>query len=212
MKFVDDITRKMRTSMNTLDGMVVIARETIARGGDPKETMTAVSACLDMIADESKRLVKNLDELNRIESAGEQDAVSERLVSGRYADRHFMIVDDVPSNAVVVAEMLSLCGGIAVTAMNGQGAVNTFSKSDPGDFDCILMDLRMPVMDGFAAAEAIRAMDRPDAKTIPIVAMSADTFAEDRERAAAVGMNACLTKPVRFQELSAILDKYLKIG
>lgn len=206
---VNDLARKMRTSMNTLNGMVTISRERIARGEDPAATLKAVSSGLDMIAEETARMIGYLGDLDQFDSGKAEELKSENLVSGRFADRHFLIVDDVPGNAMVIAEMLSLCGGVVVTASNGASALSAFEKSEPGSFDCVLMDLRMPEMDGFAAAAAIRALDRDDAKRVPIIAMSADTFAEDRERSAAAGMNACITKPVRFKELSEILTAYL---
>lgn len=210
MNVVKGITRKMRTSMNTLNGMVTIARERIARGEDPAKTLQNVKASLDMVADESLRMIELLNDLDQLDTEKKTEELqSENLVAGRFADRHFLVVDDVPGNAMVVAEMLSLCGGIVVTATNGKSAVGAFERSEVNSFDCILMDLRMPEMDGFTATATIRAMDRPDAKRIPIIAMSADTFVSDLEKATTVGMNACVTKPVRLKELSKIIEQVL---
>ena len=79
---------------------------------------------------------------------------------------------------------------------NGEIAVKIFEESEVGYFDVILMDVRMPVMDGLTATRAIRAMERPDAKTVPIVAMTANVFDEDVERSLQAGMNAHLSKPI----------------
>lgn len=88
-----------------------------------------------------------------------------------------------------------------VHAENGQEAVDLFTASALGEFDIILMDMQMPVMDGCAASAEIRSMDRPDAKTVTIFACTANTFQEDRDRALASGMNDFLPKPVDIQLL-----------
>ena len=96
-----------------------------------------------------------------------------------------------------IAEFLLQEAGVEVTkAFNGQQAVQAFNCSAPGTFDAILMDVMMPVMDGHAAARAIRALDRTDAKTVPIFAMTANAFAEDRQKALEAGMTDHLTKPL----------------
>ena len=86
-------------------------------------------------------------------------------------------------------------------AQNGEIAVHMFGEKPAGYFDAILMDVRMPVMDGLSATRAIRALDHPDAKTIPIIAMTANVFDEDVERSFAAGMNAHLSKPIEPERL-----------
>lgn len=100
------------------------------------------------------------------------------------------------------------------TAKNGQEAVDLFAKSEPGFFDIILMDIMMPIMDGLEATRRIRAMNRPDALAIPIVAMSANAFQQDIEQSLAAGMNAHLTKPLDGPQIAATMKKFLapKIG
>ena len=100
--------------------------------------------------------------------------------------------------------------GIKVTkAADGQQAVEAFAASPVGGFDAILMDVMMPVRDGHEATRAIRAMDRPDAKTIPIFAMTANAFIEDRRKALESGMNEHLPKPIDPDALYRLLVKYL---
>ena len=94
-------------------------------------------------------------------------------------------------------------------AEDGRVAVQRFSDSEAGYYDCILMDLRMPNMNGFEAAEAIRALDREDAGTIPIIAMTADAFEEDIKKCIQSGMNAHLAKPIDEVLLFRTLEKYL---
>lgn len=83
-----------------------------------------------------------------------------------------------------------------------------FLRSAVGYYDAILMDLRMPIMDGYEAADAIRALDRTDAATIPIIAMTADAFSEDRQRCLAHGMNAHVSKPIDVKEVMELLKKH----
>ena len=107
-----------------------------------------------------------------------------------------------------IAEFLLREAGVCVTkAVNGRQAVEAFAASPAGFFDAILMDVMMPVMDGHAAARAIRAMARPDAKTVPIFAMTANAFAEDRQKALEAGMNDHLTKPL---DSTAVLQALAK--
>ena len=90
-------------------------------------------------------------------------------------------------------------------AANGEEAVAKFGMSAPGTFDMIVMDVQMPVMNGHDAARAIRAMDRPDAGTIPIIAMTANAFAEDERQALACGMNAHVAKPIDVHTLERVV-------
>lgn len=106
-----------------------------------------------------------------------------------------MLAEDNDLNAEI-AQMLLLDEGAKVTVVsNGEQAVEQFEQSQPGNFDAILMDIMMPVMDGFAATKAIRALNRSDASSIPIIAMTANAFEEDAKKCFAAGMNAHLAKP-----------------
>ena len=97
-------------------------------------------------------------------------------------------------------------------AENGQRAVELFERNAPGHFDAILMDMRMPVMDGLAATRAIRGLGRPDAKTIPIIALSANAFEEDVRSCLGAGMNAHLPKPVDMERLKKLLGEIRGAG
>ena len=107
-----------------------------------------------------------------------------------------LIVEDIDLNAEIVADMLELEGVSSERAENGRIAVDKFSASAPDTYDAILMDLRMPVMDGLDAARVIRALDRPDAKTVPILALTANAFDEDVRKSLEAGMDAHMAKPV----------------
>ena len=95
-------------------------------------------------------------------------------------------------------------------AENGEAGLQLFSESKEKDYDAILMDIRMPVMDGYAATRAIRNLPREDAKTIPIVAMSADAFAEDVQKCKDAGMNAHVAKPIDVKKMMQTLLDVLK--
>ena len=93
---------------------------------------------------------------------------------------------------------------------DGQQAVELFKEKPAGTFDAILMDLMMPVMDGYTATRTIRSLERSDAKTIPIIAMTANAFQEDAEKCIAVGMNAHLAKPLDIEKMKTIICEQTK--
>ena len=110
-----------------------------------------------------------------------------------------------------IAEFVLQNGDADVTkAWNGQEAVELFRKSASGEFDAILMDIMMPVMNGYEAAKKIRSLDREDAKTIPIIAMTANAFMEDRLKAKEAGMNEHIVKPLDVELLIKVIHKLVK--
>ena len=123
--------------------------------------------------------------------------------------RRVLLAEDNALNMEIVEFLLNDVGIKVTKAADGQQAVETFAASPVGGFDAILMDVMMPVRDGHEATRAIRAMDRPDAKTIPIFAMTANAFAEDRLKALQAGMNEHLPKPIDPDTLYRLLAKYL---
>ena len=100
-------------------------------------------------------------------------------------------------------------GAVVTKAWNGQEAVEIFKKSRPGEIDVILMDIMMPVMNGYEATKIIRSMGREDAKVIPIIAMTANAFTEDRLRAKEAGMNEHIAKPVDVNKLVKTIHELL---
>lgn len=120
-----------------------------------------------------------------------------------------LLAEDNDINAMIAVEILGKKGAEVDVAENGQVAVDRFASLPEGYYDAILMDIQMPVMDGRAAAKAIRAMSRSDAKRIPIFALSADAFVEDERLSRESGMNGHLAKPINFDELWKTLQKAL---
>ena len=133
----------------------------------------------------------------------EQADVSEKSIKGL----HILLAEDNELNMEIAEFMFQNEGTEVTKAWNGQEAVELFEKSRPGEFDVILMDIMMPVMNGYEAAKMIRSLDREDAKVIPIIAMTANAFAEDRLRAKEAGMNEHIAKPVDAKLLVKIIHK-----
>lgn len=123
--------------------------------------------------------------------------------------KRILIAEDIPENAEIVADLLELEGAGSERAENGQIAVDMFTAAEPGYYDAILMDLRMPVMDGITATRRIRASGKPDAATVPIVALTANAFESDVKKSLDAGMNAHLSKPADTEKLYATLKKYI---
>ncbi len=123
--------------------------------------------------------------------------------------RHVLVAEDNDLNWEILEELLSDIGMELEWAENGKVCLEKFEASKEGDYDVILMDVRMPVMNGYEATEAIRALERPDAKTIPIIAMTADAFSEDIQRCLESGMNAHTAKPINLNEVISLLKKHL---
>ncbi|MCI8360081.1 MAG: response regulator [Clostridiales bacterium] len=123
--------------------------------------------------------------------------------------RRMLVAEDNELNWEILEELLSNIGMDLEWAENGQICLEKFQASERGYYDAILMDVRMPVMGGYEATEKIRALNRPDAQTIPIIAMTADAFPEDIKRCLDSGMNAHTSKPINLDEVVSLLKKYI---
>ncbi|MBC8535257.1 hybrid sensor histidine kinase/response regulator [Feifania hominis] len=128
-----------------------------------------------------------------------------------FAGRHFLVVEDNAINAEILCELLAMHGAHCVVKTDGLQAVHAFSQTPQDTYDAILMDIQMPQMNGYEATRAIRAMDRADAATIPIVAMTANAFAEDVQASLNAGMNAHVSKPIDTQVLESTLRQVLRV-
>ena len=123
---------------------------------------------------------------------------------------HILLAEDNELNMEIAEFVLQNEGTVVTKAWNGQEAVEIFRKSRPGEFDVILMDIMMPVMNGYEAAKMIRSLDREDAKVIPIIAMTANAFTEDRMRAKEAGMDEHIAKPVDGKLLVKAINELVK--
>ena len=136
----------------------------------------------------------------------EQTDASEKSIKGL----HILLAEDNELNMEIAEFVLQNEGADLTKAWDGQEAVELFRNSEPGEFDVILMDIMMPVMDGYEAAKMIRSLDREDAKEIPIIAMTANAFTEDRIKAKEAGMDEHIAKPVDMELLIKVIHKLVK--
>ena len=135
----------------------------------------------------------------------ESEAKGDTVLSGL----HFLVAEDNDINAEILAELLDMEGAACEIAENGQLVLERFERASEGEFDAILMDVQMPVMNGYEASEKIRSLERPDAKSIPIIAMTANAFAEDVKDALNAGMNAHVAKPIDMALLKKTIHQYI---
>jgi len=142
-------------------------------------------------------LAKNKDELERI---GKED----------FSGRRVLLVEDNELNAEIAGEILEMTHLTVDHAKDGKEALDKMVRCKDGYYDAVFMDIQMPIMNGYEATRAIRSIDRPYLKKVPIIAMTANAFAEDVEAARDVGMNEHIAKPIDFAQLVNVLNKWLK--
>ena len=150
-------------------------------------------------------LPMQIDETRSLQS---EDADEELDLRKDIAGMCVLLVEDNEINCETMEFMLSEAGAKVVTAKDGKAAVDAFAASEPGTFDCVLMDLMMPVMSGYEATRVIRGLDRPDAKFVPIIALSANAFEEDVAMAKDAGMNEHLAKPVDIKKMFKVMKRF----
>ncbi len=155
------------------------------------------------VANFRERLMQLWEDLNKEDT--QAVCVPEAL-----AGRHFLVAEDVDLNAEILREILSMQEASCKVVENGKLAVEEFERSEPDLYDAILMDVQMPVMNGYDATRQIRSSARPDAARIPIIAMTANAFAEDVKEALEAGMDAHVAKPIDPQQLCATLSDFLE--
>lgn len=142
--------------------------------------------------------------------AVEEQSSLEDLEPFTLEGKRMIVAEDNELNMEITTEFLSMMGVDVLQAWNGREAVERFRQEKEGSLDAVLMDMQMPEMDGCAACRAIRALDRPDAATVPIIAVTANAFAEDIAKTTEAGMNAHISKPIDFKLLSELLQKLAK--
>ncbi len=145
----------------------------------------------------------------------QSDQPAEQVTSAladELAGKRILLVDDVEINRMIVMTMLESNSLSIDEADDGSTAVQAFQASPIGTYDAILMDVQMPMMDGYEASSVIRALGRPDAKTVPIIALTANAFKEDIDKAISSGMNAHIAKPVELDKLLEVLYRFLAKG
>lgn len=156
------------------------------------------------------RLIRVLKDLLEHSDGEKEVSALDTFRQEDFSGRRVLLVEDNEINIEVAKELLNIVGIQVETAMNGKLAVEAVTEKEPGYYDLIFMDIQMPVMNGYEAAGAIRASGREDLERIPIVAMTADAFADDIRKSEEAGMNAHISKPVDIEMLQDALRKWIK--
>jgi CheY-like chemotaxis protein len=200
-RFLSGMNHELRTPLNAIVGMANIARNT----QDKAKSDEAAAE----IEQQSARIIAILNDMSEI-MADEKSLIPEES-SGvpELVGKHILVVDDVEINRTVFAGLIECTEAAVDDAKDGHEAVELFGKSPEGYYDLILMDIMMPRMDGNEATRRIRAMDRADAKTTPIVAISANALTSDVEGALNAGMNRHIAKPVDFDVIMRTLREFI---
>lgn len=212
-----NMSRDIRTQINAVMGMTMIAGANADRPDKVKE-------CLGSIAASSRRLMKLVDTLlgaehdeNRRDRGPAEARDTEKhsancleiFANEDHSGKRILLVEDNDINREIAVEILKTTGVAIDTAENGKEACDKIASYPEDRYDLVLMDIQMPVMNGYEATAAIRAMDGRR-KDIPVVAMTANAYAEDVRRAANAGMNGHIAKPIDLEKLKNVLSKWLK--
>ncbi|MBQ9613209.1 MAG: response regulator [Lachnospiraceae bacterium] len=198
-----ETTRKLRDIIGQESAIIIL---TAYRWDDVLED--ALSAGVDSFLPKPLFAAAVMDEFR---SAAKRKKLTSKKNAGK-ADlngRHILVAEDVAINAEILIMVLQARGMSADLAENGRIAVEKFSAQEPGYYDAILMDMRMPEMDGLEATRAIRALNRPDAASIPVIALTANAFDEDVQRSLQAGLNAHLSKPIQPDALYETLESLI---
>ena len=151
------------------------------------------------VLEEFERIIKKKD-LNKNKETEERINLEGKRV---------LLAEDMAINAEIIKQILKMRNIVVDYAENGQIALDKFSNSEKDYYDAILMDVRMPVMDGLKATSAIRELERPDAKTVPIIALTANAFDDDVKKSLQAGMTAHLSKPIEIDQLFKTLERLI---
>jgi CheY-like chemotaxis protein len=199
-----ETTRQIRSEIGHESAIIIL---TAYRWDDVLEE--ALEAGVDSFLPKPLFAAAVLDEFKSAQKRKESPAKSQQAKTD-LTGKHILLAEDVDVNAEIIRMILQMRNMEADHAKNGKIAVELFAEHPAGYYDAILMDMRMPEMDGLEATHTIRAMERDDAKTIPIIALTANAFDEDVQRSMQAGLNAHLSKPVQPELLFETLENLIK--
>ena len=182
-------------------GMAITKSIVDLMGGDIK-VITAPGEGTEFVINLSFKLADELREEIAVENKN-----AARVID--FTDKKLLLVDDIEVNREIAKMLLESEGFIVDTAIDGKDAVEKIAASKPGDFDAVLMDIQMPIMNGYEAAKKIRKLENPELAKVPIIAMTANAFNEDVKNALDAGMNAHIAKPIDVPKMMETLAKIL---
>ncbi len=204
------MSHEIRTPMNAIVGMASIAKNML---DDKERTLD----CLEKIDASTKSLIDIVNEMlhikqkNYVELEGQRKNDQKNGIGNTpnysFQGKRILLVEDNALNIEVARTLLEMVGFEVDVADNGLKAVEKFEKNDEGWYNAVLMDIRMPIMDGLEATRQIRISGKNDSRTIPIIALTANAFDEDTQKSIANGMNGHLVKPLDVQNLYQVLQE-----
>ena len=204
----ESFTRERTSTVSGIQGTglgMAITKSIIDLMGGTIKVVTAPGEGTEFIINVKFKLQpkSEVEETENDDSNAEDDIIN-------FTDKKLLLVDDIEVNREIAVMILMQVGFNVDTAVNGKEAVDKVAASNPGDYDAVLMDIQMPVMDGYEAAQAIRKLDDPQLANIPIIAMTANAFSEDIQAAKDAGMNDHIAKPINIDNMIETLKKVLK--
>ena len=217
-RFLANMSHDIRTPINGILGMLTI----VDTCRDNKDKMDDCLAKIDVSAKHLLSLVNDVLDMTKLERDTFTleskpfnldrvciEAAEKTPPAGDLRGKRLLVVEDNELNMEIAEFMLKSTGAEVVPVFDGESAVKAYTDAAPGTYLAVLMDLMMPVMDGYAAARAIRESGRPDAKTIPIIAMSANAYAEDVQKCLDTGMNAHISKPLYKEVMLETIKRFV---
>lgn len=202
---ISEISYVLRDPLNAVCGISEIA----LKGLDQSIDEETLKNYLEIISDAASKMQSEIDKL--INKVRKEELQMKTEVSGTeesYAilkNLRIMVCEDSSVSQLIAKELLESKGAIVTTCDNGEDAVDLFVKSIPGTYDVIFMDIKMPGIDGYTATNMIRNSEHPQAKGIPIIAMTAEAMSRDIEAALGAGMNAHVAKPIHLDRMVAAI-------
>ena len=217
-RFLANMSHDIRTPINGILGMLTI----VDTCRDNKDKMDDCLAKIDVSAKHLLSLVNDVLDMTKLERDTFTleskpfnldrvciEAAEKTPPAGDLRGKRLLVVEDNELNMEIAEFMLKSTGAEVVPVFDGESAVKAYAQAAPGTYQAILMDLMMPVMDGYAATRAIRSSGRPDAGTIPIIAMSANAYAEDVQKCLDTGMNAHISKPLYKDVMLETIERFV---
>ena len=208
-QFVSELSFNVRNPLNTICGITEIIKKNIMNDCD-KDTLLSY---LDILGDAATELQQTIDHFFECFESGNFSAIYGQSTadtdSNALKNLRVMVVEDSSVSQLIAKEMLENQGAIVTLCDSGSEAVEMFSDSITGTYDVIFMDINMTGMDGYEATEAIRNSKHAQAKSVPIIAMTAEALPDDIQNALRVGMNAHVSKPINDEKIVSAIKRVL---